>query len=74
MSAPHVSVGDDVEVLIAQPFDWDTHTERMPMWTPGFRVTAINGASDRDYRVSVDGHRSIGHCAPECVRRIGGAE
>lgn len=66
----HITIGEQVEVLIAQPYDWLRGVERHPIWTAGYRVTGIVGASDRDYRVDVDGPTKYRGCAPECVRRV----
>lgn len=74
-----LSVNQPVEVLVAQPFDWSARCEAEPLWTPGFVVTAIVGASDREYRVDVLAPgktdrwgQPLGYrgCAPECVQAV----
>lgn len=68
----HVKVGDDVEVLISRPYDWGTHAQPDPEWDAGYVVTGITGATDRDYRLDVDGPKKWRAIAPECVRRASG--
>lgn len=71
-NAAHVEVGQSVEVLISQPYDWKNGTQPEPVWTSGFVVTGIRSATDREYRVDVEsGKRVFGACCPRCVRAEG---